>query len=105
MGTQDEELVRQALDAVLAKAPAPLVDLRYRLDVDFGGDAAVYVTAVVADRPVAGELYDWAELAPINDLVWDEFVSRGIERIPHVSFRQEHEPNLELDLLADASAP
>ena len=95
---------------MLAKAPqlatdVLLVDLRYRLDVDFGGTDAVYITAIVADRPVVGEPYDWAKLAPINDLVWDEFVSRGIERIPHVSFRQEHEPNDELDLLADAAAP
>ena len=110
MGSRDEELVRQALDAVLVKArqypmAAHIVDLHYRLDVDYGGSDAVYVTAILADRPVVGEPYDGPELGPIRDLVWDEFVSRGIERIPHVYFRQEHEPLDETDLLADASAP
>jgi hypothetical protein len=110
MGTQEEELVRQAIDAVLAKAPglatdARLLDLRYYFDVDYGGSDAVYITAVMADRPVVGEQNDGAELAAINHLVWDEFVSRRIQRIPHVSFRQEHEPDDDVDLLADTAAP
>ncbi len=92
--TEAEELeeVRKALVEVersLSGTPR-IASMEPMLYVDSTGYDAVRIMVTLEDPP-GGGLYDWKELKPIQDTVFDAFERRGITRWPYMNFRLRSE--------------
>lgn len=96
--TQDK--VNAAIEAVDNALPTLLTSPSAEFQVEFGVDSngrdAVFITVILDDDP-SGNLYDWPRLSPIHDLVWKEFIDRGLNQLPHIEFRLKSESGSDSD--------
>ncbi len=92
--TEAEELeeIKKALAEVersLSGTPR-IASMEPALYVDSSGYDAARITVTLEDPP-GRDLYDWKELKPIRDAIFEAFQQRSMSRWPYVDFQLQSE--------------
>jgi hypothetical protein len=86
--------VKAVIKKLERELPREVERLRYEIDVDSGGDPAIWIWVVLPDGP-SGDLFDWEETIPIwswenrsriRERIYSLFQESELEQLVYVYF-------------------